>query len=540
MVGGVRPARRAVFAVRTLSYRTAACDPREARPARAPVSPTDPTVPSPRAPRGEALLVGAIVLFAAVVRVAQARGASLWLDELHTWYHASAPSLAAMLERLRADNHPPLAVLLVRSSRAAFGESELALRLPSLLAGVLGVLVTAWLARRHLGPRARWIAPLLVAASSLHLAASAEARMYALLALFTALALDGALRVAHAPDPRAARGGAWELAAALALAFHTHYHAVHVAVALGAGLVAAAPRPNLRALVAPALAAAAACAPWAVWGLAEQLRHGLPPGGAGGTLRGLASGYAQLLFHDASLAGPLRPAFLVGALVALALAARGAAPALRRAPDAAGLRGRRTARLLAALAFGLPLWSAGVAMLMPRAGFHWVYLTPAVVPFALLIAAAADRPGSARAAAAERAAVGAVALLAIALALLHLPGRSREETRAAVRALLSELRPGDAVIAGDWQPPLFPHGLAWRYYAPRLGGAAPGVALEPVAVGPDLALSAPAELDGVARAFVIGRSLPDDAPLLLELRRRYAHEDVHRFGDAIFVHRFTR
>src|SRR5262245_43747490 len=59
---------------------------------------------------------------------------SPWTDEFHTLYHARAHTLLGFLESVRTDNHPPLGFLLAWVGRVAIGESELALRLPSLVA----------------------------------------------------------------------------------------------------------------------------------------------------------------------------------------------------------------------------------------------------------------------------------------------------------------------------------------------------------------------------------------------------------------------
>jgi hypothetical protein len=202
-----------------------------------------------------------------------------------------------------------------------------------------------------------------------------------------------------------------------------------------------------------------------------------------------------------------------------------------RRPDPA----RGAGILLAALAFGEPLLAAALAGLLPRTGFHWMYLTPSVVPFAVLIACEADAAGPLRRA--RRAAVGSVAALACLLAAVHLAGPSREDHRGAARLVLAEARSTDLVVAAEWQPALFPQGLGWRYYAERLATGPPPATL---AVGADFALVAPERLERAERVFVIGRSLRNDAALLTTLRARFAHESVERVGEALSVHRFER
>lgn len=64
-------------------------------------------------------------------------------DEVHTRFHASAASLGELFANLRLDNYPPLGFLLVRVSRNLMGDSELALRAPLSLCGLLGTLTLA-------------------------------------------------------------------------------------------------------------------------------------------------------------------------------------------------------------------------------------------------------------------------------------------------------------------------------------------------------------------------------------------------------------
>ncbi|MDP6368091.1 MAG: glycosyltransferase family 39 protein, partial [Planctomycetota bacterium] len=125
---------------------------------------------------------GGIVLAALVARVFFAQHKGLVLDEFHTLFHASRESIWALLEGLRDDNHPPLAVLMVRVSRELFGDSPLALRLPAIFCGGLELLLVASIARRWVGASTA-LAVGFVAASSLHLDFSTQVRMYALLSL---------------------------------------------------------------------------------------------------------------------------------------------------------------------------------------------------------------------------------------------------------------------------------------------------------------------------------------------------------------------
>ena len=445
----------------------------------------------------------------------------LWLDEFHTLHHASAADPAALLEGLREDNHPPLSFLAVAAARALLGEAEWVLRLPSLLAGLATVALGAWLARRLPAGRTRPLAPLIVAASSLHLVASSEARMYTWLALAVALWLLGALRRLEG------RGGWALLAGATVLGLHSHYHFVHALVVLVPPLLVLGGRRHLGGSLAALAVGLAAFLPWALWGLVPQLGHDLPPGGSASGLRPLAEGLVHLVFHNASLAGSAKPLFVIAGPLLVVSAFLGWA-ALASTPG-----GRPAAVLFGAAAFALPAWAALVAYLVPRAGFHWVYLAPSVLPLALLLAAEAEARGPW--AGARRLAVGAYLVLALVLAGLNASAGPREDYRGACAYVADQAGSEDVVLGADWQPPAFPHGAAWSYYGPT-GPEAP----RSLPVGRGFGVADWTAVEAAPQAFLIGRSLPTDVAVLQGLRQRFAHETVERFGESIFVHRFAR
>ncbi len=117
--------------------------------------------------------------------------------------------------------------------------------------------------------------------------------------------------------------------------------------------------------------------------------------------------------------------------------------------------------------------------------------------------------------------------------LLHALDRGREDYLGAARAVLARAGPEDGVVAADWQPALFPHGGAWRFYAARLG--APGRLPREIEHTDDFSLADERALDGVPRVFAILRSIPDGVGLLRALRARYALEKKERFGEGIWL-----
>jgi uncharacterized membrane protein len=204
---------------------------------------------------------------------------SLWLDEGVTWSHATLPSVRDTV--FAETNHPPAWWLVTRGWIALFGDSELSLRLPAAVLGVVSVGLAFLFARRLTDPlrtprrgsflgvdggAAPWVVGF-AAAGAFWIEWSQEARMYsALLAESLGLSLlylrwqDG--------------GERWTLAAYAALAavaLYTHYfaalflagHAVH------ALLVARSGGPNgTRLSPGPVLAALAVAGalflPWFV------------------------------------------------------------------------------------------------------------------------------------------------------------------------------------------------------------------------------------------------------------------------------------
>jgi len=103
---------------------------------------------------------------------------SLWLDEAFQFkstYYFSLKDLLTVY--LPGDFNPPLSYLINFGFGKVFGYSEIALRLPSVIFGVL----TIWLVYK-ISQRKIWPA-LLLATSGLHIYYSQEARMYSLAAL---------------------------------------------------------------------------------------------------------------------------------------------------------------------------------------------------------------------------------------------------------------------------------------------------------------------------------------------------------------------
>ena len=472
-----------------------------------------------------------LMALAVGLRLWNAAASSLKLDDFHSLHHARAADSATFFRVLREDNHPPLSFLLVRITRALLGESEWALRTPALVAGLLTLLVAWRLACRLPCAGGRAAALCLLACSSLHMELSSDVRMYALLALAVTGFLEALVAVLEE--------GRGQLRAILwcVAGLHAHYHFLYAVSLLGAGALLLALRvPAYRARVAPLLrilgTSALLSLPWYALAFPHQLAHGLSPGGSDATVPRLLEGWVHLVFLNVSSAGPfLRGLWLLAGALLLAQAGLGTWSLWRRAaPERPAFP-----LLLALSAFGIPVLTWAASTLSPRAGFEWRYLGGALSAFALLAGTEACAAGAWSRA--RRCALFFVCASAAGLAVQNARDPGEEDYRGAVRWILEHASAGDAVVAADWQPQLFPHAIGWSYYAPRLARGELPALLE---YRDDFSLADPAELDGRARVFCCFRSLKDECGILRLLRERYPREDVLLFGRSIYVHVFTR
>ncbi len=137
--------------------------------------------------RGERLALVAIVLVAALVRADRAFE-SLWYDEIAAFMdyeqHGQGPIVATWFSPA---NHPLQSLLSWCSFTALGAVNELSLRLPSLLAALLTVVATWWMARPMAGVRGALIAAAGMAIAPAAVLGSVEARGYSIMMLAGAL-----------------------------------------------------------------------------------------------------------------------------------------------------------------------------------------------------------------------------------------------------------------------------------------------------------------------------------------------------------------
>jgi mannosyltransferase len=400
--------------------------------------------------------LAALTVAAAALRLSTLGLQSFWYDEAFTPVHVLHPSLWATLRSVvHSENTPPLWYLLAWIDSRILGTGEVALRLPSALAGIATVPV-AWAIGRELADRRAALAcAALVAFNPLFVWYSQEARAYELFVFTSALAMLCFLRARREPTPR--RMGAFALTGALALL--SHYFAVFLLIPMA--LLLARERRTRRA----ALAAVGALALVGVallplisaqgghgtqwigrWPLSERL-EAIP--------QYYLTGYSGApLGHGVEL------------LIALPiLAGLGLGLWRMSEPGGASPRGVLVALSIAACGVLVPivLVAFGADYLAPR------NLVAAMVPVSAVIAVVAVWPGTGRAGAALLA-VSVLAFAAISIDVDLSPRLQRGDWRGLARALHGGSRRRVVTTVELGAAPL-------EYYVHGLRGMHPGTSV---------------------------------------------------------------
>lgn len=163
-----------------------------------------------------------IVLGGAILRFYRLGAESIWLDEA-TSILIAQHSIAGVFAWAAGDIHPPLYYLILHFWLIA-GTSEYAVRALSAVAGVVTIAATYRLSCMLFDWKAGAIAALLVATAPMHIWYSQEARMYALVTMFTVLAIYGLVR-----GLQTGRLRYWVFyVLCMTLALYTHYYALFV------------------------------------------------------------------------------------------------------------------------------------------------------------------------------------------------------------------------------------------------------------------------------------------------------------------------
>lgn len=113
---------------------------------------------------------------------------SLWLDEAINVMAAKSFSFFGMVTQYAvADFHPPGHFIIIWIWGRLFGFSEVSMRLPSVIFGVLAIYFTFLIGKKLVSKNVGLLAALLLSINPLHIYYSQEARMYSLAALAVAV-----------------------------------------------------------------------------------------------------------------------------------------------------------------------------------------------------------------------------------------------------------------------------------------------------------------------------------------------------------------
>ena len=132
-------------------------------------------------------ILGALTIAGTAMRI-PGLDSSLWLDEVLTMARYARPPLAWIFTSFPDQNQHMLYSILAHVSMQAFGEHAWALRLPSVILGLISIWSLYFLGRRVVGNAEALIASALMTVSYHHIWFSQNARGYMGLLLFTNLA----------------------------------------------------------------------------------------------------------------------------------------------------------------------------------------------------------------------------------------------------------------------------------------------------------------------------------------------------------------
>lgn len=187
------------------------------------------------APLMRALPLLVLVLVALALRLYRLDAQSLWLDEASSLRDARAFGAGGLTALARVDQVAPLHAILLWIAIRIGGESEAALRMPSVIAGVLAVPAIYFTARRLFPrPAVALASAALLAISPFAIWYAQEARMYACVMLAATLYVGLVWPVTSRPL-RPGELALITLVTAIGLGFH-HYMAL-VGIAFGAFLL---------------------------------------------------------------------------------------------------------------------------------------------------------------------------------------------------------------------------------------------------------------------------------------------------------------
>jgi hypothetical protein len=141
---------------------------------------------SEKGSRQEKIAAAVLLVMLGLLQIRTALLRPLWFDELFTYLVSSQPTWGAMFRAIPLDGNPPLYFILGRLCLHLPIRAELALRIPSLLAFDLAVILVYVFVRRNANSVVALLAASVLVGSGTGLIDSVQARPYALLLCFAA------------------------------------------------------------------------------------------------------------------------------------------------------------------------------------------------------------------------------------------------------------------------------------------------------------------------------------------------------------------
>ncbi len=130
-----------------------------------------------------------VVLFAGFILRIISLSQSLWLDETTSALVARMSWGDVFTKFLPNDFHPPLYYLVLKIWVNVFGSSEISVRFPSIIFGILTIYFIYLIGKKIFNQKVGLITALLLATSGLHIYYSQEARMYSLATFLVTLSV---------------------------------------------------------------------------------------------------------------------------------------------------------------------------------------------------------------------------------------------------------------------------------------------------------------------------------------------------------------
>jgi uncharacterized membrane protein len=173
-----------------------------------------------------------IVLIGLLLRVYHLGTQSIWLDEAVSVL-LSKLAVQQMVQATAADVHPPLYYFLLHYWVMIFGTSESAVRLLSVLFGVLAIPMTYMVGRQLFNEEAGLLGALILAVSAFNVQYSQETRMYSLMVLLALISMYFFWRFLQQSNLVSSVGYVFSTT----LLVYTHYFGVFVVIAQNIYLV---------------------------------------------------------------------------------------------------------------------------------------------------------------------------------------------------------------------------------------------------------------------------------------------------------------